>query len=1205
VKLSFKSLNLAGLCLALLLLGAAPGRAQTGAAATVTVQVNQPGAVVSSNLFGIFFEEINFAGEGGIYAEMVRNRSFQNSANPDYWTLLTSGTATGTMTVDFSQPLNTNKPCSLNLTMQSGQGGLGAANSGFWGMSLQAGAVYNLSFYAMAGGGYAGPVVAQLQDATGGTVYAQATFSGLTANWRSFTAPLVSGGTATNARIVLSITNAGTVWLDEVSLFPQATFNNRTNGLRADLGNMLAALHPSFMRYPGGNFIEGSVLTNAVRWKNTIGDPALRPGHEDPWGYWSTDGFGLLEYLEFCEDLGMTPLYGINCGLALGWNGATNNTVPGGQLGPWVQDALDLIQYANGATNTTWGAVRAANGHPAPFNLQYLEIGNENSGVYYNTNYGLFYDAIKSNYPAMHLIANDQGSLPTSAPVDIQDEHYYLSAATFESYATKYDSYSRGGPDVFVGEYAVTSGTGTYGSLGAALGEAAFMTGLERNSDLVLLASYAPLFANVNDLQWSPNLINYDSAREVFGTPSYYVQEMFGQNRGDAVLPVTAAVSTNALLVHGAIGVGSWNTSVQYTNIMVSSNGVVLYQSDFVDQGTNGWSVYNGNWSVTNGTYEQNGITTGCYTTTGNTNWANYTITLSALKTGGDEGFLILFNVLDDNDWTWWNIGGWSDTLDGIEQTVGGAKTTYAQVSQYIAANTWYNIRIVLTGPRIQCYLGTNSVPATNLVQDVTLPVASGLYVSSTYATAAGQVIIKAVNPTSASLPTAFNLAGVNAIATNATVIQLASGSQADANSLAAPEHVFPVTNVITGAGTNFTLTLPANSLSILRLTASGINTYTNLRLQFTSPIDINQAVPATVMGEWSGNWSNLTTNSNYAISYASANTNIAVVDRYGNVAGANPGTTTITATYASLGLTATQTVQVVYVPSVLVHRYSFNDAPGSTTVTDSVGGVTWNGTLPNGGTLAGGQVSLLAASDQYVQLPAGILSNYTAVTIEAWASFGTLPNACFFFGFGNISGSSGEQYIFCQPENGRMAITPSNYSGEQNTIPNPSGSWSGQTNLHVTAVFDPPLGYLALYTNGVQAAINNAVTVTFSSVDDLYSFIGRSLYSGDAYFNFSLDEFRIYNGALGTDDIAATQVLGPNELLSTNVPAISAAVAGGNLTLSWPVASAGCIVLTTTNLAGGAWTEAPVAPQIVGRQWVVVLPVSGGRQFFQLQKAP
>jgi hypothetical protein len=524
------------LVVAMAALAANTAQAQSGA--TIAIQADQPGAQISSNLFGIFFEEINSAGDGGIYAEMVRNRSFYTSTNANYWTLVTQGTATGTMRVDTSRPLNTNIPNSLKLTMQSGTGSVGAGNSGFWGMSLQAGATYDLNFYAAGSNGFTGPVSARLESSDGSSVYAQTSFSGLTTNWQRFTASLVSSGTDTNARIVLSISNAGTVWLDVASLFPRATFHSRPNGLRLDLANMLAALHPSFLRFPGGNFIEGNNLTNAVRWKKTIGDIAQRPGHmNDAWGYWSTDGFGYHEFLQFCEDMGMEPLYGINCGLALGYNGNTNNTVPLAQMGPWVQDALDAIQYANGDTNTTWGALRAANGHPAPFNLKFMEIGNENGGSYYDPRYTLFYDAIKSNYPSIHLISPVWGSpsLPTSQPVEIQDEHYYSSAGTFISYATKYDSYSRSGPKVFVGEYAVTTSAGN-GNLAAALVEAVFMTGLERNSDVVTMASYAPLFANLSNKNWNPDLI-YFTGSQVYGTPSYYGQQMFAQNRGDVVLP--------------------------------------------------------------------------------------------------------------------------------------------------------------------------------------------------------------------------------------------------------------------------------------------------------------------------------------------------------------------------------------------------------------------------------------------------------------------------------------------------------------------------------------------------------------------------------------------------------------------------------------------------------------------------------------------
>ena len=1207
--MKMNSRTILNLFLLLIILSATSASAQS--TATVTIQANQPGAVVSSNLFGIFFEEINFAGEGGIYAEMVRNRAFYTATNANFWSLVTTGTATGTMSVDPTQPLNTNIVNSLKLTMAGGTGSVGAGNAGFWGMTFQAGATYNLNFFAMASNGFAGTITAQLESANGSTVYAQTNFGGLTTNWQRFSASLVSSSSDTNAQLVLSITNSGTVWLDVVSLFPQTTFFSRTNGLRADLGNMLSAMHPSFMRFPGGNYIEANNLTNSVRWKKSIGDISQRPGHlNDSWGYWSTDGFGFHEFLQFCEDMGMEPLYDISAGLALGYNGSTNNTVPLNQMGPWVQDALDLISYANDPTNTTWGAQRAANGHPAPFNLKYLEIGNENGGSYLDARYTLFYDAIKAQYPNIHLIAaggNWSGGPPTSRPVEIMDEHYYSSASTFISYATKYDSYSRSGSKVFVGEYAVTASP--YNNLTSALGEAAFMTGMERNSDIVLLASYAPLFANVNSVQWQPDMIYYDSARSLFGTPSYYVQKLFGQNRGDSVLPATVVITTNSStsVVHGTIGLGSWNTSVQYTNIVVTSNGVTLYQSDFVNLGTNGWNVFNGTWNTNNGTYQQTAQITDCYSTylaNNSTNWANYTITLQARKTGGAEGFLIMFNALDNNNWTWWNIGGWSDTLDAVEQMVGGSKTTYAQVSQTIASNVWYYIRIVVTGSRAQCYLGTNSVQAaTNLVQDVTVPsLSGGLLVSSTYAKAAGQVIVKAVNPYSVAMPTTFNLTGVNAIAPNATLIQLASGSSTDGNSLTSPTYVFPVTNTIASSSTNFTVTLPANSLSVLRLTTAGINNYTNLLLQLPAVITNSLTVSSTVWAQQSGNWFNLTPNANHAITWSSANTNVAVVDINGNVTGVGSGTTTITASYPSLGLASAQTVQVNYVWPTLVHRYSFSETSGSTTA-DSIGGSAWNGTLPRGGTFGGGQLTLASNLQQYVQLPAGILSNYTAVTIEAWASFGPLPGACFFFGFGNVSGSSGEQYIFAQPVNGRIAITATNYSGEQNSSPNPSGSWSGQTNLHITAVFNPPLGYLALYTNGVLAAMNTAVTIPLTSVNDLYSYIGRSLYSGDSYFTLNLDEFRIYNGALSTNEIAATQVLGADRLLSASSPLISAISSSGNLTLSWPVTSADFTVMTTTNLVGGNWTPAVVTAQIIGGQWQVVLPVGSGAQFYELQK--
>jgi alpha-L-arabinofuranosidase len=795
------------LVVAMAALAAITAQAQSGA--TIAIQADQPGAQISSNLFGIFFEEINSAGDGGIYAEMVRNRSFEEPGYTNYWQLIASG-ATGTMSADSSVPLSASNVFSLKLTQSSGSGTVGIANNGFWGMNFQAGQTYDLNLYARCTNGFTGALTVRLESANGSLTYAQGTVTGLTTGWQHFSLSLVPASSYSNGQLSVVISQPGTVWLDLVSLFPQQTFHNRTNGLCPDLANMLVGLQPAFMRFPGGSWVNGDSLTNMYNWKRTIGPIGDRRIQYNLWGYYVDNGLGYYEYLQMCEDIGAQPLFVINCGTDVF---SAGDSVPLAQMEPYVQDALDAIEYANGPTNSTWGALRAAAGHPAPFNLKYMEIGNENGGTAYNSRYALFYDAVKSNYPDIHIVADNWGGLPTSRPVEISDEHYYSDPSFFMANANKYDSYSRTGPKVYVGEYAVTTGAGN-GNLAAALGEAAFMTGMERNSDIVAMASYAPLFANLNNKNWNPDLI-YFTGSQVYGTPSYYGQQMFAQNRGDVVLPLVITFTGGVAnpLPHGAIGLGSWNTSVQYTNIVVTSNGVTLYQSDFVNSGTNGWRVYYGTWGVSSGVYQQTAITIDCRSTTGGTNWGNYTITLRARKVGGSEGFLILFNWLNDTNWTWWNIGGWNNTQTAVEQMVNGTKSTIGQsVSSSVQTGQWYDIRIVLNGTRIQCYLNNA------LVQEADYSLLVPLYASASYAQASGQIILKTVNVSSNSVTTTFNLNGLPSVASPANLEQLTSTSSLDENSLAAPTKVFPVTTTITNAGTNFVYAFPANSLSILRL---------------------------------------------------------------------------------------------------------------------------------------------------------------------------------------------------------------------------------------------------------------------------------------------------------------------------------------------------------------------------------------------------
>ena len=781
---------------------------QAQTTATLTVQANQPGALISSNLFGIFFEEINHAGDGGIYAEMVSNRNFEAPGLTAGWQFVPTGSAVGTLSADSSMPLSASNVYAAKLSFSSGSGTAGLANNGYWGMNFQAGQTYNLGLYARCSSGFTGAINASLQSANGSQVYAQGLISGLTTNWQYFSRSLVPNSSDTAGRLALVISQPGSVWVDVVSLFPQQTFDNRPNGMRPDLMNKLVNLQPSFMRFPGGSWVNGNSLTNMYAWKRTIGPLGDRRYQNNLWGYYVDNGQGYYEYLQMCEDLGTEPLFVINCGMDVF---SVGDSVPLASMGPYVQDALDAIQYANGPANSTWGALRAAAGHPAPFNLKYIEIGNENGGSAYNDRYALFYDAIKTNYPDMHIIADNWGGLPVSRPVEISDEHYYSDPTFFMANATKYDSYSRSGPKVYVGEYAVTTGAGN-GNLIGALGEAAFMTGLERNADIVCMASYAPLFANLNSKNWNPDLIYFTSS-QVYGTPSYYVQQMFSVNRGDEVLPLTLNFTgdTNAP-PHGAIGLGSWNTSVQYTNIVITSNGVTLYQSDFVNSGTNGWRVYNGNWAVNGGIYQQTTITTDCRSTTGNTNWANYTITLRARKVGGSEGFLILFNWLDDNNWTWFNVGGWNNTQTAIEQMVNGSKSIIGQgVPGSVQTLQWYDIRLVLNGTHIQGYV--NNV----LVLDVSYPAIEPVYASASYAAASGRVILKAVNVTGNPIVTTFNLNGLPSVSPQASLSQLASANSLAENSLANPTNVFPVNGVISNAATNFSYTLPAYSLSVIR----------------------------------------------------------------------------------------------------------------------------------------------------------------------------------------------------------------------------------------------------------------------------------------------------------------------------------------------------------------------------------------------------
>jgi alpha-L-arabinofuranosidase len=502
----------------------------------LTIHVDQPVSNVSPTLYGLMTEEINYSYDGGLYAEMVRNRTFRADwSGLLNWILVEKGHSQAKISADKTTGPSTAIPNSFRIDVSSADTAdpAGVLNEGYWGMALRPNTSYKGSLYAKADSASLGDITVSLVANQSGKVLAAATVSGVSSDWKQYSYVLKTGSIEASAANHLEVTVAhpGTLWLSLVSLFPP-TYRNRVNGNRIDLMEKLAEMHPAFLRFPGGNYLEGDHIADRYEWKKTIGPLVDRPTHPSPWRYHSSDGLGLLEFLGWCEDLKMQPVLAVYAGYSL----AHDHVNPGADLEPYVQDALDELEYVTGSTSTKWGAVRAANGHPEPFHLTYVEIGNEDwfdTTGSYDGRYAQFYKAIKAKYPDLQLIATTpvKGTKP-----DVIDDHYYLRATQFFQDATHYDKTDRSGPKIFVGEWATREGVPTP-NFGAALGDAAWMTGMERNSDVIVMAAYAPLLTNVNPggLQWDTDLIGYDAARS-YGSPSYYAQVLFAKYLGDKTL---------------------------------------------------------------------------------------------------------------------------------------------------------------------------------------------------------------------------------------------------------------------------------------------------------------------------------------------------------------------------------------------------------------------------------------------------------------------------------------------------------------------------------------------------------------------------------------------------------------------------------------------------------------------------------------------
>ncbi|XP_057547583.1 alpha-L-arabinofuranosidase 1-like [Amaranthus tricolor] len=539
---------------------------QTETAALI-VDASASGRTIPDTLFGIFFEEINHAGSGGLWAELVSNRGFEagghhTPSNIKPWSLI-GDESTIMAATELSSCFERNK-VALRMDVLCDdigpkvcpKGGVGVYNPGFWGMNIEQGNTYKVVFYVRSAGSI--NVDVSLASSNGREVLATVNVIAdalQVANWTRMEVMLEAKSSNSNSRLQLTTTKKGVLWIDQVSGMPTNTYKG--HGFRKDLFEKLVALEPRFLRFPGGCFVEGEWLRNAFRWKETIGPWEERPGHlGDVWMYWTDDGLGYFEFLQLAEDLGTAPVWVINNGIG------HRDQVETAVISAFVQEMLDSIEFARGDPSSKWGSLRAAMGHPAPFDLKYIAIGNEDCGKpYYRGNYLEFFTALRKAYPDIQVISNcDGSSTPLDHPADLYDFHIYTSANDMFSKYHKFDNTRRRGPKAFVSEYAVTGKDAGKGSLLAALAEAAFLMGLEKNSDVVQMASYAPLFVNTNDRRWNPDAIVYDSSR-VYGTPSYWMQLFFAKSSGATLLKT--GLRSSSSLVASAI---SWNNATDNKN---------------------------------------------------------------------------------------------------------------------------------------------------------------------------------------------------------------------------------------------------------------------------------------------------------------------------------------------------------------------------------------------------------------------------------------------------------------------------------------------------------------------------------------------------------------------------------------------------------------------------------------------------------------
>ncbi|WP_405728425.1 alpha-N-arabinofuranosidase [Streptomyces sp. NBC_01537] len=722
----------------------------------VEVDTRAPGTAISPDLFGAFFEDLNYAADGGLYAELVQNRSFEYGPadRPEWhsltaWELLQRNGAAGSLTVATDDPLHPANPHYAVLTGTT-PAGAGLRNEGFDGIPVRAGEAYDVSLFARLAEGAVDRLVARIESRDGQRVNGQAELGPLDGSWRRHAAVITCEVTDPDARLTLTATGPGTVHLDLVSLFPQNTFKGRPNGLRADLAQAIADLKPKFLRFPGGCLAHGQGLGNMYRWSETVGPLHERRQQFNIWHYHQSMGLGYYEYFQFCEDIGAKPVPVVPAAVCCQNSEVTGQaSLPDEEMDAYVAEVLALVEWANGPADSPWGAVRAAAGHPEPFGLEYLGVGNEDTITdTFRDRFCRIHDALREHHPEITVIGTlgpatfgedwEKGwAFARERALPVVDEHSYKSPHWLLENSRRFDRMDRHGPHLYVGEYGSHCNDGR-----GALAEALYMIGMERNGDVVRLASYAPLLAKRGHTQWLPDLVYFDNAN-VWLTLNYHVQQMHSLNSGDTALPVTVTGAPEAPAVRPSdrndirIGTGP-DTRAEFTDVRCGPVGGGLVPApDFRN-----WRTESGTWDLTGGALAGTGAGPLLMDAVRGT---SYAFSVRARKTDGAEGFVLRFSGMTSEHHYQWRLGGWDNRATWLQRLDDGVPEDLSErVLEGVESGRWYALRVEVDGPRVRCFRDGELL---HDVEDVR-PDPEVFAVSTVRDSASGEVIIKIVNTT-------------------------------------------------------------------------------------------------------------------------------------------------------------------------------------------------------------------------------------------------------------------------------------------------------------------------------------------------------------------------------------------------------------------------------------------------------------------------